>query len=83
WQQTIVKQRKYSFNSEPASLTTGLIIASDKLLAQILQITLNINTLNIAAHVAIIHYPQNHSYSILQGVLPLMGVISQKLTVNQ
>lgn len=83
WQQTIVKQRKYSFNSEQASLTTGLIIASDKLIAQILHTTLNINTLNIAANVAIIHYPQNHSYSILQGVLPLMGVSSQKLTVNQ
>lgn len=83
WQQTIVKQRKYSFNSEQASLTTGLIIASDKLIAQILHTTLNINTLNIAAHVAIIHYPQNHSYSILQGVLPLMEVSSQKLTVNQ
>jgi phosphoserine phosphatase len=83
WQQTIIKQKKYSFNSEQASLTTGLIIASDKLLAQILHTTLNINTLNIAAHLAIIHYPQNHSYSILQGILPLMGVSSQKLTVNQ
>jgi phosphoserine phosphatase len=83
WQQTIIKQKKYSFNSEQASLTTGLIIASDKLLAQILQTTLNINTLNIAAHLAIIHYPQNHSYSILQGILPLMTVSSQKLTVNQ
>lgn len=83
WQQTIIKQKKYSFNSEQASLTTGLIIASDKLLAQILYTTLNINTLNIAAYLAIIHYPQNYSYSILQGVLPLMEVSSQKLTVNQ
>lgn len=83
WQQTIIKQKKYSFDSEQASLTTALIIASDKLLAQILHTTLNINTLNIAAHLAIIHYPQNHSYSILQGILPLMAVSSRKLTVNR
>jgi phosphoserine phosphatase len=83
WQQTIIKQKKYSFDSEQASLTTGLIIASDKLLAQILHTTLNINNLNIAAHFAIIHYPQNHSYSILQGILPLMAVSSRKLTVNR
>jgi phosphoserine phosphatase len=83
WQQTIIKQKKYFLNSEQASLTTGLIIASDKLLAQILHTTLNINTLNIAAHLAIIHYPQNYSYSILQGILPLMVVGSRKLTVNQ
>ncbi|MEN9872039.1 MAG: hypothetical protein RLZZ171_3031, partial [Cyanobacteriota bacterium] len=83
WQQTIIKQKKYFFNSEQASLTTGLIIASNKLLAKILHTTLNINTLNIAAHLAIIHYPQNYSYSILQGILPLMVVGSRKLTVNQ
>jgi phosphoserine phosphatase len=83
WQQTIIKQKKYSLNSEQTSLRTGLIIASDELLAQILYTTLNINTLNIADNLAIIHYPQNHSYSILQGVLPLMGVSNQKLTVNQ
>lgn len=79
WQQTIIKQKKYSCNSEQTSLTTGLIIASDKLLAQILHTTLNINTLNIAAYLAIIHYPQNYSYSILQGVLPLMEVSSQSV----
>jgi phosphoserine phosphatase len=83
WQQTIIKQKQYSFNSEQASLTTGLIIASDKLLAQILHTTLNINNLNIAAHLAIIHYPQNYNYSILQGILPLMAEGSRKLTVNQ
>ncbi|PSB08604.1 histidine phosphatase family protein [Pleurocapsa sp. CCALA 161] len=83
WQQTIIKRPKHFVNSEQASLTTGLIIASDKLLAQILHTTLNINTLNITDHLAIIHYPQNYSYSILQGILPLMEVSSRKLTVNQ
>jgi phosphoserine phosphatase len=83
WQQTIIQQKNYFFNSEKVSLNTGLIVASDKLLAQILHTTLNINTLNIADNLAIIHYPQNHSYSILQGVLPLMEVSNQKLTVNQ
>ncbi len=72
WQQTIFLRQRLKKNLESASLVTGLIIASDKLITQILHKTLTIITpLNTANHLAIIHYPYTNSKSILQGILPL------------
>jgi phosphoserine phosphatase len=72
WQQTIFTRQRLKNNLESASLVTGLIIASDKLITQILHKTLTINTpLNTANHSAIIHYPYTNNKSILQGILPL------------
>jgi phosphoserine phosphatase len=72
WQQITFKRQRLKKNLESATLVTGLIIASDKLITQILHKTLTINTpLSTANHLAIIHYPFTDSKSILQGILPL------------
>jgi probable phosphoglycerate mutase len=71
WRQTIFQRQSSPIASEQANLTTGLIIASDKLLNQILDKTLNITALNLTDCLAVIHYPQKFSHSILQGSYPL------------
>lgn len=73
WQQAIASRQKLTTNLEQASLITGLIIiTSEKLLSQILSKTSILNaSLNLAHRLAVIHYPQGNSHSILQGILPL------------
>ena len=71
WQQIITNRQKSSVPIERSHLTTGLIVASDQLIAQILQQTCQVNISGIRASLAVIHYPQNANYSILQGILPL------------
>jgi phosphoserine phosphatase len=72
WQQTIFTRQRLKNDLDSASLVTGLIIASDKLITQILHKTLTtVTPLNTANHLAIIHYPYTSRHSILQGILPL------------
>ncbi|MEM7593753.1 MAG: histidine phosphatase family protein [Cyanobacteria bacterium P01_A01_bin.83] len=72
WQRRISNQQKSNSASETASLTTGLIIADDKLLHDILNKTLGVNaTLNTLKHLSIVHYPHANCQSILQGIIPL------------
>lgn len=72
WQRRIFNQQKLNSASESACLTTGLIIASDKLLHDILAKTLGVNaTLNTLKHLSIVHYPHASCQSILQGITPL------------
>lgn len=82
WQQTIFQRQSSAIGSEKANLTTGLIIASDKLITRILDRTLNITVLNLTDYLAVIHYPQKFSHSILQGILPLTRLSSRQLSVN-
>ena len=71
WLQTIFKRQKLPFNLERLSLTNSLIIASNKSVARILNTTINTNILDITDSFAVIHYLQNNSRPILQGILPL------------
>lgn len=70
WQQTIIDRQKSLVTSERSPLTTGLIVASDKLIARILK-TIQINTSSIRDSITVIHYPQSNNQIILQGILPL------------
>ena len=72
WQKTIFTKQKSNNISDKASLVTGLIIASDKLISQILQKTLNtIAPLDTANNLAVVHYPSANRQSIIQGILPI------------
>lgn len=71
WQKTIIKRQKSPICSTRSSLTTSLIIASDKLVVRIIQTTLKTNISNTTDSLAVIHYPQTYGYPILQGILPL------------
>ncbi|WP_019505744.1 histidine phosphatase family protein [Pleurocapsa sp. PCC 7319] len=85
WQQTIFNRQQLNYDSKPASLITGLIIAPEKLLSQIVRKTLGIATpLEIANHLSVIHYPHGKRQSILQGVLPINNShLADKLNNNQ
>ena len=71
WQQTIILRQKSPISLGKAHLTTGLIIASDKLITRILNNTFYINTSHTQDSLTVIHYPQTTNYQILQGILPL------------
>ncbi|MEL6440731.1 MAG: histidine phosphatase family protein [Cyanobacteria bacterium J06621_8] len=72
WQRRISNQQKLNSTSATASLTTGLIIASDKLLHDILAKTLGVNaTLNTLKHLSVVHYPHANCQSIIQEIAPL------------
>ena len=72
WQKTILARQKSADKSDRTSLFTGLIIASDRLLSQLIQQTLNAKiALDINNHLAVVHYPQTNCQSILQGILPI------------
>ena len=70
WQQTIINRQKSSIPTERSHLTTGLIIASDKLIARILWQTFQINISHTKDSLAVIHYPKSKNHPILQGILP-------------
>ncbi|MGD1920329.1 MAG: histidine phosphatase family protein [Pleurocapsa sp.] len=71
WQQIIIGRQKLSISAEQLRLTTGLIIAPDKLIARILQQTFQVNISHTENVLTIIHYPHGKNLSILQGILPL------------
>ena len=72
WQKNIINRQKINNNSSDFKLFTGLIIASNKLLSQILHQTIDTNTSwKLTNHLAVIHYPDLECRSILQGILPL------------
>ena len=71
WQQAIINRQKSSIYTERSNLTTGLIIASDRLITQILNKTFQINIFHFEDSLAVIHYPQSKNNPILQGILPL------------
>ncbi len=72
WQRTIFAKQKSDINQNQASLFTGLIIVSDRLLSRIMHKTLDITTsLDTANHLSVIHYPHANRQSILQGMLPI------------
>ena len=71
WQQTIINKQQSVTSSELSSLTTSLIIASDELISQILNATVNTDIVDTTDGLSVIHYPQNNSHSIIQGILPL------------
>ena len=71
WQQTIMNRQKSLIDLEQLHLTTGLIIASDKLITRILKNTFKINIFYTQDSLTVIHYPQTTNHSIVQGVLPL------------
>lgn len=80
WQRRIFNQQKINSASESAKLTTGLIIASDKLLHDILGKTLGVNAkLNTLKHLSVVHYPHANCQSILQGITPLSGKFAPSL----
>lgn len=71
WQQTIINRQKSPISPEQPHLTTGLIIASDKLITRILKNTFQINMSHPQDSLTVIHYPQTTNHQILQGILPL------------
>ena len=71
WQQTIINRQTSLNYTERSHLTTSLIIASDKLVAQILKKTFQINISHTQDILAVIHYPQSKNHPILQSILPL------------
>lgn len=71
WQQAIINRQKSSIDTERSHLTTGLIIASNRLITQILNKTFQINISHPEDSLAVIHYPQSVSHPILQGILLL------------
>ena len=71
WQQIIIDRQKALISTERSRLTTGLIIASDKLIAQILKKTFQITISHTQDILVVIHYPQSKKHPILQGILPL------------
>ena len=71
WQQTIINRQKLPISLEQPHLTTGLIIASDKLITRILKNTFQINISHTQDSLTVIHYPQTTNHQILQGILPL------------
>lgn len=73
WQQTIIKRQKLPMALEPSCLTTGLIIASDRLITRILNNTFQINISHTQDSLTVIHYPQTTNHQILQGILPFTG----------
>lgn len=82
WQQTIFSRQQFNYSSEESSLITGLIIAPENLICQILGKTLDIsNNLDIANQLSVIHYPQANRRSILQGLLPIDKQLVTKLSM--
>jgi probable phosphoglycerate mutase len=80
WQQKILSQEKFKNNLEKESLVTGIIIASETLISQILQETLTIMTpLELNHHLIVIHLPQINYHPILQGILPLNQQLAPQL----
>ncbi len=73
WQQTIINRQKLPMALEQPHLTTGLIIASDKLTARILKNTFQINISHTQDSLTVIHYPQTTNHPILQGILPFIS----------
>ena len=71
WQQIIIDRQKALISTERSRLTTGLIIASDKLIARILKKTFQITISHTQDILVVIHYPQSKKHPILQGILPL------------
>ncbi len=80
WQQTITNRQKSPISLEQPHLSTGLIIASDKLITRILKNTFQINTSYAQDSLTVIHYPQSTKHPILQGILPL---ISQGISLSK
>ncbi|MBE9045239.1 histidine phosphatase family protein [Pleurocapsales cyanobacterium LEGE 10410] len=84
WQQTIITRQQLKPSSVEASLVTGLIIVSDKLLAQILQTTLGLQiTLETASYLSVLHYPHANRQSILQGILPIENQMAETVVLNK
>ena len=79
WQQTIINQQKSPTSLEQPHLTTGLIIASDKLITRILKKTFQINISHTQDILVVIHYPQSKKHPILQGILPLTSNAMRRL----
>ncbi len=72
WQQRISQRQRSNSAAQSASLTTGLIIASDHLLKPIFSKTLVVDpVLNLEGYLSVIHYPHSNCQSILQGIIPL------------
>ena len=82
WQRTIFSRQQFNHSSEESSLITGLIIAPENLICQILGKTLDISTnLDIANQLSVIHYPQANRQSILQALLPIDKQLVTKLSI--
>ena len=79
WQQTIINRQKSSIFLEKPHLSTGLIIASDKLISCILNNTFQVNTSHAQDSLTVIHYPQNTNHPILQGILPLTSSLVESI----
>lgn len=72
WQRAIFAKQESNASNNQAGLVTGLIIASDRLLSEILHKTLNIkSSLDTSNYLSVIHYPHANRQSILQGILPI------------
>ncbi|MEM7592694.1 MAG: histidine phosphatase family protein [Cyanobacteria bacterium P01_A01_bin.83] len=80
WQQIIINRQKSPIFVEQSHLSTGLIIASDKLITRILKNTFQVNTFHAQDSLAVIHYPQSANHPIIQGILPL---ISQAILLSK
>ena len=79
WQQTIINRQKLPISVEQSCLTTGLIIASDKLITRILKNTFQVNISHATDSLTVIHYPQSKKHSILQGILPLTSSLVKSI----
>ena len=72
WQKTIAKRQQQKDNCDRERLFTGLIIASEHLLIDIIAQTINSNSsLDLTDNLVAIHYPAQEYRSILQGIIPL------------
>ncbi|MGB3405719.1 MAG: histidine phosphatase family protein [Microcoleaceae cyanobacterium] len=79
-QQYLCEQQIFESNLEKATLVTGIVVASDLLISQILRETLTLmNPLDIGDYLAVIHSPQANRHSILQGILPLNEKLAPQL----
>ena len=79
WQQTIINRQKLSISLEQSHLSTGLIIASDKLISHILNNTFQFGVSHVQDSLTVIHYPQNTNHPILQGILPLISSLVKSI----
>ena len=82
WQQTIINKHKSPISLEQPHLSTGLIIASDKLITRILKNTFQINIYHTQDSLTVIHYPQTAKHQILQGILPLTNSLVSLISSN-
>ena len=71
WQQTITNRQKSPIDLKQPHLTTGLIIASDRLITRIFKNIFQINISHAQDSLTVIHYPQTMNHLIIQGILPL------------